>query len=238
MQNQGLVKLLLVDDEEEILNVIEELFQDEYQVFKATNAQNALLVAQNEAPALAIVDIMMPGMNGIELCQKFRENPITQNMPVIMLSAAAHTENKVNAFNLGADDFVAKPFDYEELKARVRSKLNRFSRTLHQGSKNLSLNGLVLDERTFSASLNGEAIPLSTVEYDLLALLLKNADQVISRKEIIKKVWKDQASDERVIDAHMVSLRKKLTPFKGGIRTIYGRGYVLESTKKSPATVE
>lgn len=225
-------KLLLVDDEEEILSVMEELFEDEYSVKKATNGGDALLMAQSEVPSVMIIDIMMPGMDGIEVCQKLRGNPITQNIPVIMLSAAAHTENRIKAFELGADDFVPKPFDYDELKVRVKSKLSRFSRTLQQGPQNISINGLVLDEKTYSASVNGTPVQLSTVEYDLLSLLVKNVDQVISRKDIIKTVWKDQASDERVIDAHMVSLRKKLLNFKGGIRTVYGRGYILDSVKK------
>ncbi len=224
-------KLLIVDDEAQIRSVMHELLEEHFEVHEASSGLDALLMAQKVKPDVIILDIIMPGMTGLEVVKKLRDIPSTENIPVLMLSAASHRENRIDSFNFGADDFMSKPFDYDELLARIRSKIRRASKSLIHQDQSLAFGNLVMDESTLTMTVNGDAVVVTSVEFEILRLFIRNAGVIVTRPKIIEEIWANREGDDRVIDAHIVSIRKKLANFSGSLRTVYGRGYVLESAK-------
>lgn len=224
-------KLLVVDDEKQIRELIAELLEEHFDSFLASNGEEAIALAKSENPALILLDIVMPGVGGIEICDLLRKDAATRHIPIIMLSAAGNVENRTRSFNHGADDFIPKPFDADELMARIQAKLRRAGEQRLGRQKIMTSGNLVLDQTKLLATIDGNRIPLSKIEWELLSILMKKMGEAVSRKEIVKKVWKDGNGSERLIDAHMVALRRKIEGFQGVLETIYGKGYVLRSPR-------
>jgi DNA-binding response OmpR family regulator len=178
-----------------------------------------------------LLDIMMPGLSGIEVCKRLREDASTRGIPVIMLSAASHRENRIRAFDLGADDFLPKPFDAEELLSRINAKLRHFADEKEPAPNQCG--NLRLDPESLSAQVEGDSLTLSAVEFDILRILVEKQERLVPRAEFVRKIWKNSPNSDRLIDAHLVALRRHLESFSGEIRTVYGRGYLLSATKKN-----
>ena len=202
------MKILIVDDESVIVKGIRfNLLSDGYDVICGSNGSDALRLTREEKPDLVILDVMMPQMDGTTACRRIRE---FSTVPIIMLTAKSENEDKLTGFDCGADDYLTKPFNILELKARIRALLRRSNPDSGQGGA-LCAGSLSLDPGSRNARKNGTAIELTSREYDLIEFLMKNANQVFSRDALLNTLWGDEnRSDSRTVDVHIRRLREKL----------------------------
>lgn len=228
--------ILVVDDEQEIADLVEiYLVSDGYKVFKASNAQDGLAILDKEDIHLVLLDIMMPGMNGLEMCKKIRE---TNNILIIMLSAKSTDLDKILGLGTGADDYVVKPFNPLELTARVKSQLRRYTQlnpnsNVHESSKNeISIRGLTINKDNHKVTVYDEEIKLTPIEFDILYLLASNAGKVFSTDEIFEKVWNEKVYEaNNTVMVHIRRLRGKMKEDERQdkiITTVWGVGYKIE----------
>lgn len=229
-------KILVVEDEKEIADAIEIYLKNQnYDVVKASNGLDAInLLAKGEEVQLAIVDIMMPIMDGITFTMKLREN---YNFPVIFLSAKSEDIDKITGLNIGADDYVTKPFVPMELLARVSSQLRRYTRYLNmsqvQGDQTckLMVGGLEIDEDRKEVSVDGKVVKVTPIEYKILYLLMKNPGRVYSADQIYECVWNEDAINTETVMVHIRNLREKveINPKNPRyIKVVWGVGYKVE----------
>lgn len=234
--NMAETNILVVDDEQEIADLVEiYLVSDGYKVFKASNAQDGLAILDKEDIHLVLLDIMMPGMNGLEMCKKIRE---TNNIPIIMLSAKSTDLDKILGLGTGADDYVVKPFNPLELTARVKSQLRRYTQlnpnsNVHESSKNeISIRGLTINKDNHKVTVYDEEIKLTPIEFDILYLLASNAGKVFSTDEIFEKVWNEKVYEaNNTVMVHIRRLRGKMKEDERQdkiITTVWGVGYKIE----------
>ena len=227
--------ILICDDEPDIRSALRiYLTSDGYNVFEAEGGAEAVKLAEREDIHLVLMDIMMPGMDGITAMSKLRE---FTNVPVILLTAKSEDTDKILGLNVGADDYVTKPFNPVELLARVRSQLRRYM-NLGGGQvrpSQLTVGGITLDDDAKSVTLDGEPVPLTPREYDILKLLMQNAGTVFSPKEIYRRVWGEEPyGAENAVAVHIRHLREKLeiTPAEPRhLKVVWGQGYKMEGTK-------
>jgi DNA-binding response OmpR family regulator len=225
--------VLVCDDEKDIAHAIELFLQSEgYRVLTAGNGQEALEVLDREEVHLVLLDIMMPVMDGVTTLARIRER---SNIPVIMLTAKSEETDIILGLNLGADDYVTKPFNPVELMARVRSGLRRYMQLGGSGvTKNTELGcgGLRIDDRTKEVWLDGESVRLTRTEYDILKFLMENQGKVFSPAEIYRQVWKDDTmGTESIVAVHIRHLREKIEIDPSNpryLKMIWGRGYYLD----------
>ncbi|MBI4302939.1 MAG: response regulator transcription factor [Chloroflexi bacterium] len=224
-------KILVVDDEPKIVSTVRAyLEREEYRVLEAGNGRQAIDVFQLEKPDLIILDLMLPEVDGLEVCRHIRRS---SDVPIIMLTARQEDADKLIGLELGADDYVTKPFSPRELVARVRAVLRRTrpATTPTTGSR-LILGDLVIDEERFEATCHGQPISLTRTEFHILAALARNPGRVLSRSRLLDILGESYEGYERTIDAHVKNLRRKLAtvgPAKGcGISTVHGVGYKFE----------
>ncbi len=228
--------ILVVDDEQEIADLVEiYLVSDGYHVFKANNAQEGLDILEKEDIHMAILDIMMPGMTGLEMCKKIRE---TNNIPIIMLSAKSTDLDKILGLGTGADDYVAKPFNPLELSARVKSQLRRYTQlnpnsNVHENTRNeISIRGLTINKDNHKVTVYDEEVKLTPIEFDILYLLASNPGKVFSTDEIFEKVWNEKVYEaNNTVMVHIRRLRGKMKEDERQdkiITTVWGVGYKIE----------
>lgn len=227
--------ILICDDEKDIVNALKiYLSDDNYTTFTAFNGKEALEVIHNNEIHLALMDIMMPQMDGIRALKAIREE---YNIPVILLSAKSEDTDKILGLNMGADDYVTKPFNPVELQARVKSRLRRYtklgSKVMEEGR--LTIGGISMDENRKQVTCDGEAVNLTPTEFEILRLLMKNPGKVFSPKEIYTKVWKDRPyGAENTVVVHIRHLREKLeiNPAEPRyLKVVWGHGYKMENGK-------
>lgn len=231
----NLYNILVVEDEKEIAKAIEiYLINQGYKVFIANNGLEGLEVLKKETIHLAIVDVMMPKMDGIEFTINIRNN---YDFPVIILSAKSEEVDKITGLNIGADDYITKPFRALELLARVNSQLRRYKKFLELKQNNISdtsvfiIGGLELNENTKEVSVDGNPIKITPIEFKILQLLMKNAGKVFSAEEIYENVWKQDAINTDTIMVHIRNIREKieLNPKKPKyLKVVWGIGYKIE----------
>ena len=230
------INILVVDDEKEIADLVEiYLVSDGYRVFKAENAKEGLDILDRENIHLVLLDIMMPGMDGLEMCRKIRE---TNNIPIIMLSARSTDLDKILGLGTGADDYVVKPFNPLELTARVKSQLRRYtqlnpqSSALQSAKNEISIRGLVINKDNHKVTVYDEEIKLTPIEFDILYLLASNPGRVFSTDEIFEKVWNEKVYEaNNTVMVHIRRLRGKMkedTRQNKIITTVWGEGYKIE----------
>lgn len=228
--------ILVVDDEQEIADLVEiYLVSDGYKVFKASNAQDGLDILDKEDIHLCLLDIMMQGMNGLEMCKKIRE---TNNIPIIMLSAKSTDLDKILGLGTGADDYVVKPFNPLELTARVKSQLRRYTQlnpnsNVHETVKNeISIRGLTINKDNHKVTVYDEEVKLTPIEFDILYLLASNPGKVFSTDEIFEKVWNEKVYEaNNTVMVHIRRLRGKMKEDERQdkiITTVWGVGYKIE----------
>ena len=228
--------ILVVDDEKEIAELVEiYLVSDGYKVFKANNAQDGLAILEEEDIHLVLLDIMMPGMDGLEMCKVIRE---TNNIPIIMLSAKSTDLDKILGLGTGADDYVVKPFNPLELTARVKSQLRRYTKFNPNSSNNneerneISIKGLIINKDNHKALVYGEEIKLTPIEFDILYLLASNPGKVFSTDEIFERVWNEKVYEaNNTVMVHIRRLRGKMKEDSRQdkiITTVWGVGYKIE----------
>ncbi len=228
--------ILVIDDEKEIAELVEiYLVSDGYRVFKASNAQEGFDILDKENIHLILLDIMMPGMDGLEMCKIIRE---TNNIPIIMLSAKSTDLDKIMGLGIGADDYVIKPFNPLELTARVKSQLRRYTKlnpnsAAHENSKNeISIRGLVINKDNHKVLVYDEEIKLTPIEFDILYLLASNPGRVFSTDEIFERVWNEKVYEaNNTVMVHIRRLRGKMKEDERQnkiITTVWGVGYKIE----------
>ena len=223
-------KVLIVDDDAKTVDLVQlYLKRDGYKVLVAYNGIDALKIAHDAKPDLIVLDLMIPGINGIEVCKKIREE---SEVPIIMLTAKTTEEDRLLGLDIGADDYVTKPFSPRELAARVRAVLRRMpDESLTRGNEEVRYDNLVLNFRKFEALLNGIPLELTNIEFKLLGIMVKEPNRVFSRAQLIERtVGYDFEGFDRTIDVHIHNLRKKLEIDVDNpkyIKTVYGAGYKL-----------
>lgn len=228
-------KILVVDDEVEIADLIEVYLKNEnYTVFKFYTAAEALQCINTTTLDLAILDVMLPDINGFTLCQKIRER---YTYPVIMLTAKDAETDKITGLTLGADDYITKPFRPLEMVARVKSQLRRYKKynlVLPEETQHIILySDLMLDIKKHECLRNDKQIPLTPTEFSILQILLENKGNVVSGEELFHKIWKDEyyTKSNNTITVHIRRLREKLNDTLENpkyIRTVWGVGYKIE----------
>jgi DNA-binding response OmpR family regulator len=221
------MKILVVDDEKTLVKGIKFNLENEgYQVECAYDGAAAVELARNEKFDLLILDVMMPEVDGLEACMRIRE---FSNVPIIMLTAKSEDSDKLMGFECGADDYLTKPFNILELKARVRALLRRAAGVQRSQGSVLTVGSLSLNTEERVAIRDGEVVDLTAKEYDLIELLMRNPRRVYSRENLMNVVWGyDYAGDYRTVDVHIRRLREKLEPNPAEpdyIMTKWGVGY-------------
>ena len=227
-------KILIVDDEREIADVVALYLQNEnYDVVKAYNGKDALRLVEEEKPDMALLDVMLPDIDGFTILQKIREN---YTFPVIMLTAKTEYMGKITGLTLGADDYIAKPFNPLELVARVKAQLRRFTK-YNEGSKTqedlIDFGGLLLNRNTHECVYNEKKLTLTPIEFDILWILCENRGQVISSEQLFEQVWKEKyyKNSNNTVMVHIRHLREKMSGPTGKsdfIKTVWGVGYRVE----------
>ena len=226
-------KILICDDQPDIVNALKIYLAPEgYTLLEAYNGADAVQIAKDNDVQLILLDIMMPGMDGITATSKIRE---FSNVPIILLTAKSETEDKVLGLNVGADDYITKPFAPVEVLARVKSQLRRFSSlgSRTEDSNLITLGGIVLDDRTKQVTVEGEPVSLTPTEYAILKLLMSSPGKVFSTKVLYESVWQEVAlGSEGAVAVHIRHLREKIeiNPSEPRyLKVMWGQGYKIEA---------
>lgn len=222
------IKILLVDDEPDILEIVGyNLEQAGYQVFKAENGKDAVKQAQKVKPHLIIMDVMMPEMDGMEACEKIREIPELKDTIITFLTARSEDYSQVAGFDVGADDYIAKPIKPKLLVSKVKGLLRRLKEEETENSETLTVGNLQINREEYKIIKDGVTIVLPRKEFELLYLLASKPGKVFTRTEILDKVWGNEVIvGGRTIDVHIRKLREKID--EDVFKTIKGVGYKIE----------
>ena len=227
--------ILIADDDRDILSIIETILQEDgYQTLTASDGEQAVMLVQTHAVQLLILDIMMPKMNGLQAATQIRR---LTNAPILMLSAKGEQSDRVIGLNMGADDYVTKPFTPMELLARVNSQLRRYRRFMErlgdkeENSRIHTIGGLEINEDNVEVTVDGEPVKMTPIEYKILLLLMKNPGRVFSAEEIYERVWNERAINTDTIMVHVRNIREKIevNPREPKyLKVVWGVGYKIE----------
>lgn len=224
-------KVLIVEDETYMLNLLKIHLGKEYDITEAKDGQRALHFIQKQSFDLVLLDVMLPYISGWDLCKKIRE---TDDTPILMLTARTELSDKVKGLEIGADDYLVKPFEFEELKARIKALIRRYNRMKipkkNDDNKFVFLNGLfVMDLESRQLKVNQLPIELTATEFDLLSLLASHPNHVFTREILLDKIWDlNEIRDVRNVDSHIKNIRTKLKKISSDtnfIQTVWGVGY-------------
>ena len=209
-----------VEDDKDIAKIINKtLSKQGYDVVSFYDGTSFIKAFDENKPDMVLLDMMLPDLSGAHLLQYIRKDSANDHIPVVIISANSLVTDKVDGLDMGADDYIAKPFDLLELMSRVNALFRRFKK-----SSSFEYGKLVLNSESHICKYDGKTISLTIKEFDILALLLKNKCKVVSRDEILSSIWGNEELETRTIDMHIKSLRKKIND-EGIIETIYGLGY-------------
>ena len=229
-------RVLICDDQPDIVNALKIYLKPEgYELLTAANGKEAIELVQDHKIDLILMDIMMPVMDGIEATDKIRE---FSNVPIILLTAKSETEDVVLGLNVGADDYITKPFVPVEVLARVRSQLRRYGmqQTAMPAADVIVVGGIVMNDREKLVTVDGDPVSMTPIEYAILKLLLENPNQVYSSKEIYRIVWNEEPmGNEGAVSVHIRHLREKIEIDPSNpryIKVVWGQGYKMEGGRK------
>ena len=221
-------KILIVEDEADIRELIEyKLGQEGYRVLVAADGDEGLELVRQAAPDLLLLDLMLPGLDGLEICRRLRKDPLTEKLPIIMVTARGEESDIVTGLELGADDYIVKPFSPRELLARVRAVLRRRRGEGETAAgERLTLPGLVIDISSHEILVDDKPVDFTATEFKLLAFLARYPGRAFTRQQLLNRVIGDDAIViDRNIDVHVRALRKKLGSHRDRIETLRGVGY-------------
>src|SRR5262245_26282264 len=224
-------KILIVEDEPDIRKLVHyNLAQERYKVMEAEDGERALKIVEHEKPNLVILDLMLPGLSGLEICKRLREKPETTKLPILMLTAKAAEADRVIGLEMGADDYLSKPFSPRELIARVRAILRRANGAARvEQLPAYDKGGLKIDFATYEVFARGKPVKLTLKEFELLKYLVQNPNRVLSRDQLLDRVWGDDTFvTPRTVDVHIRRLRKAVEKDDSNpkwILTLRGVGY-------------
>jgi DNA-binding response OmpR family regulator len=230
-------RILVVDDEPDVLELLRHhLARDRYEVATAADGETALKEARRKVPDLVVLDLMLPGIDGLEVCRRLRSDPATSSIPIVMLTAKAEETDAVVGLAHGADDYVRKPFGVKELVARIAARLRHAgAQAAEEGKKVLRWGDLVVDSIKHEVTLRDEPIRLTMTEFKLLRHLVRNAGRAYTRNELLDAViGQDAIVVDRNVDVHVASLRKKLGPYGRHLLTLRGLGYKFREGPETP----
>ena len=224
-------RILIVDDEKDIVDLVAyNLEKEGYEVLKALDGEKALALVRAKKPALVVLDLMLPGIQGLEVCKRLRRDAETASVPIIMLTAKGEELDRVIGLEVGADDYVTKPFSVKELVARVKAVLRRSGAGGQpDGTEVFEFKGLRIDMKSYEVTVGGRRVTLSPTEFKLLRFLSQNPGRVYSRDQILDRVWGDESFVEpRTVDVHVRRLRAQIEEDENSptyIVTVRGVGY-------------
>ena len=222
----GKQKILIVDDDLHIAELISlYMMKDGYETQEVYDGREAVKMAASFQPDLILLDLMLPGLDGYQVCTEIRK---TSRVPIIMLTAKGETFDKVLGLELGADDYVVKPFDSKELVARVKAVLRRYEPKQEEVDKNLlKFDGLEINLSNYSVAYNGKTLDFPPKEFELLSFLAQNPNRVFTREQLLDRIWGyEYVGDTRTVDVHVKRIREKLnSEDEWGIRTVWSVGY-------------
>ncbi|MDO9585054.1 MAG: response regulator [Syntrophales bacterium] len=231
--------ILVVDDEKDIVELVAfNLAREGYQIAKAYDGHQALQYIRENQPDLVILDLMLPGISGFEICRLIRKKPETEGLPIIMLTAKADSVDKIMGLEIGADDYLTKPFNVRELLARVRAVLRRWEiRAEPEDMDKVSFRGLAIDFRTYEVTVEGKKVDLGPTELKLLRFFIMHPGRVYTRDQLLDHVWGNESFVEpRTVDVHVSRLRAEIEKDKDNPRyilTVRGFGYKLAEIKEA-----
>ena len=222
----GKQKILIVDDDKHIAELISlYMMKDGYETEEVYDGREAIRKAESFQPDLILLDLMLPGMDGYQVCTEIRK---TSRVPIIMLTAKGETFDKVLGLELGADDYIVKPFDPKELVARVKAVLRRYEPKQEETDKNLlKFDALEINLSNYSVSYEGKTLDFPPKEFELLSFLAQNPNRVFTREQLLDRIWGyEYVGDTRTVDVHVKRIREKLnSEDEWGIRTVWSVGY-------------
>lgn len=226
-------KILLVDDEKDIIEFIQyNLEQDDFRVITASNGKDAI-EKMKEKPDLVVLDVMMPNLDGYEVCKKIRSKKVYKDIPILFLTAKSSEQDEVHGLNIGADDYIAKPVSIKKLIARIKSNIRR-----KDISSSEELNSIIevgpirIDRGEYVVYLNNEKLVLPRKEFEIISFLAKKPGKVIPRDQILNSIWgEDVYVVDRTIDVHIRKIREKLGEYSNLIETVKGVGYRFKAEK-------
>jgi len=230
-------KILVVDDDRKTVELVRLYLESEgFHVYTAYDGQMAVQIARKQAPDLIILDLMLPKMEGTDVCRIIRKESV---VPIIMLTARTTEDDKLEGLNLGADDYIVKPFSPREVLARVKAVLRRaqaYRETDEVQSRQISFGNLIVDPGRHEAIIDDQLVPLTPKEFKLLELFARHPGKAFSRSELMEEAFgKNYEGLERTIDVHVMNLRRKIDEINGitvAIKTVYGTGYKITEKKK------
>jgi phosphate regulon transcriptional regulator PhoB len=235
---QRLGRILVVEDEQDVAEMIRyNLSKEGFDVRVTANGADALTQAREARPELVLLDIMVPQLNGWEVCRRLKQDVETRSIPIIMVTGRVEEGDKVLGFEMGADDYVTKPFSPRELVARIRAVIRRGTQGRAQQAKHyLKAGDLEIDRHRFEVKMKGQQVELTRKEFELLAALVGTPGRVFGREELLDLVWgQDGFVEPRTVDVHVARLRGKFTAAKlpaPGVETVRGVGYRLRDLQK------
>lgn len=219
--------ILIIEDERDIVEILEyNLEREGFHVLSATNGEKGLEIAQAKRPAAIILDLMLPGLDGIEVAKRLRQDPNTREIGILMLTAKSEESDVILGLGVGADDYVVKPFKLKELIARVKALLRRgpLQEDAPSGAR-LQFGKLVIDKAKYEVTLDDVLVPLTLTEFKLLSTLASSPGRVFTRELLLQRIQGEVRAEERNIDVHVRSIRKKLGESNDYILTVRGVGY-------------
>ncbi len=222
-------RILVVDDEEDLCEILKFNLQTQGYAVTTVNSAEEALQLDLKSFDLILLDVMMGGMSGFELATILKKQPDTSAIPVIFLTARDNEDDTVKGFNLGADDYISKPFSLREVLVRVRAVLRRSQEKPEEGAHIVRYRGLEMNSDTKTVSIDGEQVPFTKTEFSLLYLLLNNKGRVFSRQELIQRIWPNNVMVvDRTVDVNITRIRKKVGKYADSIVTRLGFGYYFE----------
>ena len=218
--------VLIVEDEADVVDLLRyNLKRAGFKVLVATSGDAGLASVRTHRPDIVVLDLMLPGMSGLEVCRALKQDAETTHIPILMLTAKDEQKDRVKGLETGADDYVGKPFSPRELVLRVQALLRRL-RTSAASTSLIELDGLTLDKSSLQARIDGERLELTTTEFKLLITLVNNRGRTLGRDDLLRDVWGySPGMDTRTVDTHMRRLREKLLDHAPRLETIRGEGY-------------
>lgn len=222
--------ILVIEDETDILGLIRHhLERDQFRVVGAGSGEEGVRIARREPPDLVLLDLMLPGMDGLEVCRVLRSDPATRQIPIVMLTARTEESDVVAGLELGADDYITKPFRPRVLVARLRAVLRRRDAEAAESAESIVYKDLVVDTTRHEVTVAGAPIALTLTEFKILAFFVRYPGRVFSRYQILDGIQgQDAFVLDRTIDVHVAALRRKLGTFGANIQTVRGVGYRLK----------
>lgn len=219
-------RILVIDDDLDFQDYVKNVLENSYAISTASDGKSGIELAQTHSPDLILVDLVMPEMNGIEVCRRLRQDTRTRWIPLIVVTIADDDEQRSQALLSGADDLVTKPFLLKELMARIALRMQS-PHLRSQRDDILRCGNLVLNSAKFEACIDDQLILLTVLEFKLLKYFVQNRERLLSRDKILDAIW-DREVSERVVDNHILSLRRKLTNSHYMLTSVYGGGYILK----------